>query len=831
MPIAASTRLGPYKVLSPLGSGGMGEVYLAQDTRLNRKLALKILPADLAADRNRMRRFNQEAMAAAALNHPNIAHVYEIGEADGVNFIAMEYIEGATLREQIHREKTELRKLLRYLQQVAEGLAKAHAAGIVHRDLKPDNVMITRDGYAKILDFGLAKLTEQSNPRDIQALAEEAPTAVLLQPLSTPGLVMGTVGYMSPEQAQGNAVDRRSDIFSFGCLLYEAATGQRAFESESILDTLHKIVHAPAPLVKDANPSAPADLTRVVRRCLAKDPDDRYQSIKEAAIELRELRREVEGAEELETTVPPRSVGSTISSETSGGATASGAPVSMAAASSAEFLITGIKQHRLAAVIVLAGLVLGGVGLVAYLRARNTEVAIDSIAVLPFVNASNDPNTEYLSDGITESVISSLSQLPQLKVMARSTVFSYKGKDVDPRKVGHDLGVRAVLMGRLIQQGDNLTIRTELVNVSDGTELWGQQYNRKLADVFAVQEEIAKEISEKLRLKLTSTEQEQLAKRPTENLKAFQYYMQGRAYAQRRTREDINTGIRYCEKALQEDPNYALAYAGLGDSYSQLGARSYIAPMEGRRKAEEAARKALALDENLAEAHASLGFAYTLFAPSNFPLGDPQLRRAIELSPSLAMAHQYLGVSLTRQGRFDEGLAELLKARELDPLSSIIARQVATPYYLKRDYARALELVRQANELGPAFTTGWEIEVYVQNRKFDEALAELDKTRRNRPNDPILIYSAGMIYAAQGNRAEALQVIKELEQMSGPSLDQALSIAKIYAALNEKELALSWLDRGLAAGAIGPFYKDEPLWDPIRSDPRFADLLRRMGIQ
>jgi len=329
---------------------------------------------------------------------------------------------------------------------------------------------------------------------------------------------------------------------------------------------------------------------------------------------------------------------------------------------------------------------------------------------------------------------------------------------------------------------------------------------------------------------LTSTERQQLAKRPTENLKAFQYYMQGRSYAHRRTREDLLTAISYCEKGIEEDPNYALAYAGLAEAYGTLGTRGYIAPIEGRRKTEEAARQALALDENLAEAHVAIGQAYTLFAPYKFSLGDRELRRAIELSPSLAMAHQYLGLSLVRQGRLDESLEECLKARELDPLSSIIARQVPLYYYLKRDYARALELLRPANELGPPFTTNWEIGAYIQNRLFDEALAELEKQKRERKNDPLLIYSTGMVYAAQGKRAEALQIIKELEAMSGASLDQAHWIAKIYAALNEKELALAWLDRGLAAEEIGAFYKDEPVWDPIRSEPRFADLLRRMGI-
>ena len=453
-----------------------------------------------------------------------------------------------------------------------------------------------------------------------------------------------------------------------------------------------------------------------------------------------------------------------------------------------------------------------------------------SIAVLPFDNQNRDPDTDYLSDGIPESIIHSLSQLPQLRVMAPSTVFSYKNKDVDPRKVGNDLRVHAVLMGRLIQQGDNLAIRTELVNVADGTELWGEQYNRKLADVFAVQEEIAKEISEKLRLKLSGAERQQLSKRPTENLKAFQYYTEGRSISQRRTREDLLTAIRYYERAIEEDRNYALAYAGLADAYGTLGIYGYIAPLEGHRKSLEAARKALALDENLGEAYAVLGLAYAGFAPSDFSMGDRELRRAIELNPSLALAHLYLGVSLVRQGRIDESFEEYLKARQLDPLSSIIARAQAFPYYLKRDYVGALELLRQANELGPAMSTTWEIGAYIQSGSFSEALEELEKIKRERKSDPILIYDTGMVYAAQGKRSEALQTIKELEEISGRNLSEAHWIAKIYATLNEKKMAFSWLERGLATGAIGVFYKDDPVWDSIRSDPRFTHLLRRMGI-
>jgi serine/threonine-protein kinase len=463
-------------------------------------------------------------------------------------------------------------------------------------------------------------------------------------------------------------------------------------------------------------------------------------------------------------------------------------------------------------------------------HAGATEPLSKSIAVLPFDNQNRDPDTDYLSDGIPESIINSLSQLPNLKVMSRNSVFHYKGKDVDAQAVAKELKVQAVLTGRMTQRGDGLSISVELINAQDNSEIWGQQYNRKLADVFAVQEEIAKEISEKLRLKLSGAERQQLAKRPTENIKAFQYYMQGRSYINRQTREDLLEAIRYCEKAIEEDRNYALAYAGLADAYDNLGVRGYIAPIEGRRKAEEAARKALALDENLAEAHGALGLTYVLFAPSNFSLGDRELRHAIELSPSLALAHFYLGYSLARQGRLDESLEELPKARELDPLSSIIARQAALPYYLKRDYVRALELLRQANELGPAFSTTWEIGVYIQNRLFNEAFAELEQPKRERKSDPILIYGTGMVYAAQGKRAEALQIIKELEEMSGASLSEAHWIAKIYATLNEKELAFSWLERGLATGAIGSFYKDDPVWDPIRDDPRFAALVGKMVV-
>jgi len=453
-----------------------------------------------------------------------------------------------------------------------------------------------------------------------------------------------------------------------------------------------------------------------------------------------------------------------------------------------------------------------------------------SIAVLPFENQNRDPDTDYLCDGIPESIINSLSELPKLKVMSRNSVFHYKGKEADAQTVGKELKVQTLLTGRVRQRGDGLTIGVELINAQDNSQMWGQQYNRKLADVFAVQEEIAKEVSDKLRLKLTGTEKEQLAKRPTENLKAFQYYMQGRAAAQRRTNADLLASVSYYEKALQEDGKYALAYAGLSDAYANLGYYGSIAPVEGRRRAEEAARKALELDDKLAEAHTALGQIYIAFAPSDFSTGDRELKHAIELNPNLAVAHYNLGLSFIRQGRLDEASAELAKARGLDPISSIIARAVVIPHYFKRDYPRAFELLRQANELGPPLSATWEIGLYIKNGSLDEAFAEIEKAKAARKDDPLIVYSTGMAYAAAGKGPEALQKIKELGTLAEGTLSTAHWIAKIYATLNDKEQAFSWLDRGLATGALGVFYKDEPIWDPIRDDPRFEELVAKLVV-
>jgi serine/threonine-protein kinase len=828
--IAAATRLGRYEIRSKIGAGGMGEVYLAQDTRLDRKVALKFLPAELAGNQDRMRRFTQEAKSAAALNHPNIAHIYEIGESDGVNFIAMEFIDGATLREKIHREHTELRKLLRYLQQVAEGLAKAHAAGIVHRDLKPDNVMITRDGYAKILDFGLAKLTEQTPPPGVEG---EAPTAVMRQPLSTPGVVMGTVGYMSPEQAQARAVDHRSDIFSFGCLLYEAATGQRAFASESTIDTLHKIVHAPVPLVKDVNPAAPADLTRIVRRCLAKDPDDRYQSIREAAIELRELRRELEGAEELDTTVPPSSLGSTISSGPPVGATASGSRVSTAPASSAEYVITGIRQHKLAAATVLAALVMASVGLAAYLHVRSTTVAIKSIAVMPFVNEGGNADLEYLSDGMTDTLTSSLSQLSNLNVKGRSSVFRYKGKETNPQTIGKELNVQAILNGRVAQHGDQLTLTWELVDTQTENIIWSEQYDRKQADLVALRSEIARDVTSKLKIKLSDADKQKLTKNYTVNPEAFRFYLLGRFYWNKRTGESLKTAIDFFNQAIEKDPNYALAYAGLASSYAIFPEYSGMPAKDYEPKAEAAANKALEIDETLPEAHAVLGL-YKENYEWDWAGAEREFRRAIELDPNSSTAHQWYSIQLSWQGRLEEAMAEIKRAQLIDPLSLIINVNIGVTYRDMRQYDRAVDQYKKVLELDPNFPLARANlgSVYLQQGKFDDAIAEYQKVRAVAGNEPRGFSGLGYAYARAGKKNDALQILNQLLALSKQGFSLSYEIAFMHAGLGDKDQAFEWLNKA---------YEDhnerlrelkmEPAWDNFRSEPRFADLLQRVGLE
>ncbi len=811
----------------------MGEVYLAEDTQLHRKVALKVLPPDVAANSDRMRRFKQEAQAAAALNHPNIAHIYEIGESGGTNFIAMEFVDGQTLREAIFNQ-TDLRKLLRCLQHVAEGLAKAHAAGIVHRDLKPDNVMITRDGHAKILDFGLAKLIETQK---LSSTSSDMATAIMPQQ-SQPGTVLGTVGYMSPEQAQGRTseIDHRSDIFSFGCMLYEAVTGQRAFAGADAIDTLNRIIREPTPLVSERRSDAPADLQRIIRRCLAKDPDDRYQTIKDVAIELKELRREIAASAPDKTDTQdsrsqPNEPGglATIGEQPPDSTAAPSVP--SASSLSKESVATGIKRHKVAIGLGLVVLILLALGFAFFLPARGTKTEIDSIAVLPFANVGGNTDTEYLSDGLTESLINNLSQLRNLNVKSRSSVIRYKDKDVEPQLVGKELGVQAVLLGRMSQHGDDLTLNLELVETRTGNQIWGEQYNRKLSDLVVVQSDITRDVLEKLRQRLTSSEQQRATKNYTANAEAYQLYLQGRFYWNKRTAESYQKAIDYFRQAIDKDPNYALAYAGLADCYSFLSSQGIRSPQDVFPLAKDAATKAIQIDSSLSEAHTSLAYV-KLYYDWDWAGAESEYQRAIGLNPNYATPHHGYAYLLISSGRTEAAFAEIKKAEEIDPLSVLFQTDHGEFYYFTRRPDEAIAQLKKAIDMDPSFVRAHFLmgRALIQEGRCDEGIAEAIKAEQMGPVSEQLGWRA-QEYATCGRRAEAQKLMNELLALSKDHYVSPHWFAATQAGLGNKDEAFKWLDQSIDR-RFGPmiYLKVNPIWDPLRSDPRFAERLRRVGL-
>jgi len=833
MSLAPQTQLGRYEIRSLLGAGGMGEVYLAHDTSLNRKVALKVLPADVASNQDRMRRFKQEATSAASLNHPNIAHIYEIGQSNDLNFIAMEYVDGTTLRDKIHREHEELSKLLRVLQHVAEGLAKAHDAGIVHRDLKPDNIMITSDGHAKVLDFGLAKLVEPPTTTDSVPSGEE-PT--ILQQSSMPGVILGTLGYMSPEQAQGKTkeIDHRADIFSFGCILFEVVTGQRPFTGNDHIEILNKLIREPAPPIAAFNPNAPADLQRIVRRCLAKDPDERYQNIKDVAIELKDVRREMQESG-IESTVP------LISSDSSEAQTIRiqsqrATAESPARASNAEFIVNGLKRHKTAtivgALLILIAAAAAALGIRSYLHARSTEVAVESIAVIPFVNENKDPGDDWISDGLTESIINNLTQLPNLRVIARSSVFRYKGQGMDPVVVGKKLDVRAVLAGRITQRGDTMLISAELIDIRDNKQLWGEQYERRLADMLSVQREIAREITNNLRPTLSGVEQSRMNKQMTASSEAYELYLKGRFYWNKRTPSDLQKAISLFEEAVDKDPNYAMAYSGIADSYALLTAYTVESPRQLMPKAKEAALKALALDDNLAAAHASLG-QVTAYYDYDFPTAEREYRRAIELNPNYATAHQWLAEHLAATKRNDEALVEIRRALELDPFSVIMNRIYADILVDGRKYDEAIRQYQKAIDLDPNFPTAHYFlgRAYEAKGMYDDAVKSYTRASELGTVLKDVLVKTNDVYKKSGWKAYVQFNLDQLVVNAPQRRFPPFMIATFYAKLGRDDEALMWLEKGyeerdFRMTLISVAFE----FDRLRSDPRFRELVRRMGL-
>lgn len=840
---AAGTRLAHYEIRSKIGAGGMGEVYLALDTKLDRKVALKILPLELASNRDRMERFVREAKSAAALNHPNIATIHETGESDGVNFIVMEFIDGVTLREKIYIEQTELRKLLRYLQHAAEGLAKAHSAGIVHRDLKPDNIMITRDGHVKVLDFGLAKLIESQRPT---SNSSELATAIMPQP-SQPGTVMGTVGYMSPEQAQGRTdeIDARSDVFAFGCILYEAITGERAFAGVDAIDTLNKIIREPAPLVSEIRADAPGDLQRIVRRCLAKDPDDRYQTIKDVAIELKELRRTIEASAPDKTAAPDKtdapnlrsqsneavSVAATNSQPTPDSTNAPSAAPSTGALE-ANSIVTTIKRHKLAITISLVVVILLATGFAIFRPARNSPAQIDSIAVLPFANVGGNADTEYLSDGLTESLINNLSQLRNLNVKSRSSVMRYKDREVEAQLAGKELGVQAVLLGRMSQRGDDLTLNLELVETRTGNQIWGEQYNRKLHDLVLMQSDITRDVLEKLRQRLSSTEQQRATKNYTANAEAYQLYLQGRFYWNKRTADSYQKALDYFRQAIEKDPNYALAYSGLADCYSFLSSQGIRSPQDVFPLAKEAAVKAIEIDNSLSEAHTSMAYI-KLYYDWDWAGAEREYQRAIALNPNYATPHHGYAYLLISSGRTEEAFAEIKKAEAIDPLSVLIQTDHGEYYYFARRPDEAIAQLQKAIDMDPGFVRAhWLMgRALIQKGRCDEGIEEALKAEKMSPVGEAIGWRA-QEYASCGRKAEARAVLNQLLQLSKDHYISPHWFAATEAGLGNKDEAFKWLDQSIDR-RFGPmiYLKVNPIWDPLRSDPRFPERLRRVGLE
>ena len=820
----------------------MGEVYLAQDTKLDRRVALKILTADAASNRDRIERFIREAKSAAALSHPNIAQIFEIGEHDGTYYIAMEYIDGVTLREKIHRERTELRKLLRYLQHVAEGLSKAHSSGIVHRDLKPDNIMITRDEHAKVLDFGLAKLTERRRDAATERRGEEDPTIALSPrlpvspPLSTPGLIMGTVGYMSPEQAQGkiNEIDQRSDIFSFGCILFEAATGKRPFEGDSVIKSLHSLIYEPAPQLKDLNPSAPTDLQRIVRRCLAKDREARYQSIKEVAIELKDLRRDLETPTEVSpSTRPDQNEPLTTGTEVSAQSTQGPALPTPSTISSAEYLISEIKKHKrgvgLALATLLVVILVGGVWL---FRFRSSAVAatgsIKSIAVLPFENKSNDADADYLSDGLAESLIFRLSQLPDLKVSPTSSVVPYKGKEKDIAKIAGELGVDSVMTGRLLKRGDNLTITVELVDVKNNKSLWGEQYERKMSDLLTTQREIAMAITEKLKLKLVGNDARMMTKQYTTSNDAYQLYMKGRFHFAKRTKQDLLRSIEFYEQAITLDPKYALAYVGVAESWQVMPSFAYLSPDMAIPQAKKAVAKALELDPDLPEAHTAHGLILATYE-WDWVAAEREFKRSFELDPKIALAHfRYAWVELSPRGRHEEAIAEMKRAMDLDPLSLIQGANFAAVYIYARQYDNALDQAMKTYDLDHGFfaAQNWLAHAYNVKGMYPQAIAIAEKSLGT---DFEMLPQLGYAYAKLGRRKEAEDLVAAW--LAKKTYVSSYWVAVVYAALGEKDKAFAQLEKAYKAHDwFMERVKTDPFLDSLRDDPRLADLIKRVGL-
>jgi serine/threonine protein kinase/Flp pilus assembly protein TadD len=805
-------KISHYKIKQLLGKGGMGEVYLAEDIKLDRKAALKILPPALAADKERMSRFVREAKSASSLNHPNILTIYEINEFEGIHFIATEFIDGKTLNYYVKDNPLNFKSVLEIAIQIASALNEAHSAGIVHRDIKPDNVMIRPNGLVKILDFGIAKLFGSGNQPMFDREAETVNKSVTGQ-----GVIIGTANYMSPEQACGKAVDARSDIFSFGVVLYEMLSGDLPFEGGTAMETIGAILHKePKPL----NSDVPLKIEKIIGKCLRKERDKRYQTIKNVCDDLKDAKRELDFQRLERTDAPDRTEPKTQI---------------LQATTADEFNQTTTNQtvsNNLPANYLLIGLfgliVLFG-SFFAY-RSLTATKQIESIAVLPFTSESGNADIEYLSDGMTETLIKSLSNLSNLNVKPRSSVFRYKGKDTDLRTIAGELEVQAILNGHVVERGDGLMLSLELIDVQRNSVIWTEQYNRNTSELVSLQSDIARDVLSELETKLSKTDLQKATKSYTNNNEAYQLYLKGRFYWNQRTGENLKKAIEEFGAAVKLDPNYALAYVGLADSYSLLEQYTGALPSETLPQAKAYAELAVQIDEQLAEAHTSLGFVF--YSLWKWDEAEKEFKRAIELNPKYPTARHWYYIYLREVGRYDEALAEIKRAQELDPMSLVINVSLTRAYLLTGDVNSFIEQSKRIMELHPNYAPNYSYLglAYVKQERHAEAIAEARKAVELERSG-LTLSVLGYINAVSGKQSEAKAILKELEERHARRAALGREVAAVYAGLGENDQAFAWLERDLnvRSGELAAMTA-MPVYDSLRKDRRYADLLRRMNL-